>query len=222
MACHQSFVCTSSDGAWPVTVIDLGFGGFKIRSESSVGERGELLHMRRVATDLTKKLGGSYTTGVVVRVAWTKSDESGWETGLYLPAAPGSMRIRWFRELLSELGLDETQVFSKRENRRHICRLPATFTTYDRSPTEGMLLDLSSGGGLLATREPMKLGESGSFSVLWGVRRLQVRVSVVGVRANTGPDPGLGWQHSVRFEEPIEESQARILAKWLEELAIDA
>lgn len=205
-----------------MTVTDLGFGGFKIRSETSVGERGDLLHMRRVATDLTKKLGGSYTTGVVVRVAWSKADESGWETGLYLPAAPGSMRIRWFRELLSELGLDETQVFSKRESRRHLCRLPATFRCASEESFEGMLLDLSSGGGLLATRESMKLGDSGILSVLWGVKRLEMNVSVVGVRVDAASNQGLGWHQSVRFEEPMGESQAKVLAQWLEELAIDA
>ena len=124
VACHQSFVCTRGEESFPLTVVDVGFGGFKVQSEHPLGERGDLLHLRRVATDFRRHLTGPYTTGLMVSVAWVKACEDGtYEAGFYLPQAPGSMRINWFRELLSELGMNEREVFSKRASRRHRCRL---------------------------------------------------------------------------------------------------
>jgi hypothetical protein len=219
LACHQSFVCSSGKLSWPVTVVDLGFGGFKVRSAVSLGKRGDLLHLRRVCADHIKKLGGSYTTGLMARVAWSKRDDDGYETGLYLPEAPGSMRIRWYKELLQELDLDETEIFSKRSTRRRRCRLPATISTGALPSATGMVFDLSAGGALFAAPAPAMLGSSGHLDVQWGVKRLNVEISVVGVRPSDANELDLRFLHSLKFEEPMSQASETTLYRWLEELA---
>jgi hypothetical protein len=221
MACHQVFLCSNGKESCPVTVVDLGFGGFKIRSEQSVGKRGDLLHLLRQTGDVLKKLGGSYSIGLVVRVAWTRRDEDGWETGLYLPDAPGSMRIRWFKELLRELDLDETEVFSKRSTRRHRCRLPAQLTAGFMLPTPGMLLDLSPGGGLFASSQAALLGTAGQLQVQWGAKTLGCQVTVVGVRPAEPRELEHRVLHSLKFEEPMDTAAEAVLCRWLEELALN-
>lgn len=219
LACHQSFECTSGKVKFPVTVVDLGFGGFKIRSSICVGKRGDLLHLTRVSNDLVKKLGGSYTTGVMVKVAWTKKDEHGWESGLYLPEAPGSMRIRWFKELLKELDMDETEIFSKRSTRRHRCRLPASISTGALPAASGMVFDLSSGGALFAAPAPAMLGSCGTLEVQWGPRILRAEIAVVGVRPSEAQEIDLRFLHSLKFEEPMGREAESLLYSWLDELA---
>lgn len=219
LACHQSFVCSNGKLTIPVTVVDLGFGGFKIRSASSVGKRGDNLHLRRISTDHIKKLGGSYTTGLMVRVAWAKRDEDGWETGLYLPEAPGSMRIRWFKELLQELDLDETEIFSKRSTRRRRCRLPAVISTGALPSVTGMVFDISAGGALFAAPAPAMLGSCGSLDVQWGPKKLHVEISVVGIRPSEANELDLRFLHSLKFEEPMDKANETLLYRWLEELA---
>lgn len=218
LACHQSFLCSSGKESWPVTVVDIGFGGFKIRSSGPVGKRGDLLHLRRLSSDHTKQLGGSYTTGLMVRVAWTKRDEDGWESGLYLPEAPGSMRIRWFKELLKELRMDETEIFTKRNNRRHRCRLPATISTGALPMASGMVFDLSSGGAMFAAPAPGMLGACGQLEVVWGPRTLRTEVSIVGIRPAEANEIELRFLHSLRFEE-MDKATETLLYRWLEELA---
>jgi hypothetical protein len=200
-------------------VVDLGFGGFKIRSATSVGKRGDLLHLRRLSDDHVKKLGGSYTTGMMVRVAWTRKDEDGWESGLYLPDAPGSMRIRWFKELLTELQIDEKEIFSKRHTRRHRCRLPATISTGALPAASGLIFDLSSGGALFAAPAPGMLGSCGQLEVRWGTRTLKTEISIVGIRPAEASELELRFLHSLKFEEPLKKDAESLLFRWLEELA---
>ena len=219
LACHQSFLCCSGELKLPVTVVDLGFGGFKIRSTVSVGKRGDLLHLRRLSDDHVKHLGSSYTTGLMVRVAWTKRDEDGWESGLYLPEAPGSMRIRWFKELLQELRMDETEIFSKRNTRRHRCRLPATISTGALPSVSGMIFDLSSGGALLAAPVPGMLGSCGTLQVQWGPKKLETEISIVGIRPAEASELELRFLHSLKFSEPMEKTAESLLYRWLAELA---
>lgn len=219
LACHQSFMCTTSSESFPVTVVDIGFGGFKVRSDKPLGKRGDLLHLRRLSADHERKLGGSYTTGLMVRVAWAKTDEDGWETGLSLPEAPGSMRIRWFKELLQELHLDETEIFSKRATRRHRCRLPALISTGALPSVSGMALDLSSGGALFAAPAPAMLGSCGLFEVTWGAKVLKLEVSVVGVRPSEATELEYRFLHSLRFEDGMDEATEKLLHRFLRELA---
>ena len=219
LACHQNFLCTSSSESFPVTVVDIGFGGFKVRSAAPLGKRGDLLHLRRLSAEHERKLGGSYTTGLMVRVAWTKKDEDGWESGLSLPEAPGSMRIRWFKELLDELQLDETEIFSKRATRRHRCRLPATISTGALPSVSGMALDLSSGGALFAAPAPAMLGSCGYFEVTWGAKMLKLEVSVVGVRPAEATEIEHRFLHSLRFEDSMDEGTEKLLHRFLRELA---
>ena len=219
LACHQSFLCTRGGESFPVIVVDVGFGGFKVRSSAPLGKRGELLHLRRLSEDHTKKLGGSYTTGLMVRVAWTKHDEDGWESGLSLPEAPGSMRIRWFKELLEELRLDETEIFSKRSARRHRCRLPATIATGALPSVSGMVFDLSSGGVLFAAPAPAMLGSCGELQVTWGAKVLKAEVSVVGVRPAEASELELRFLHSLRFEDGMDEATEKLLHRFIGELA---
>lgn len=219
IACHQAFLGTKGENTFPLTVTDVGFGGFKILSEQHPGERGELLHLRRVPTDFQRHLGGVYSTGVMVRVAWVKRlAEGGYEAGLYLPQAPGTMRISWFRELLSELGMDEKDVFSKRHSRRHRCRLPATIGAGPVPPCDGLMLDLSLGGGLFGCGKAAPLGESVELSVVWGRHKLTTRAAILGVRQNTLDEGGGRWLHSLKFEGLDKKSEGVLLA-WLEELA---
>lgn len=219
LACHQSFLCTRGGESFPVIVVDVGFGGFKVRSSAPLGKRGELLHLRRLSEDHTKKLGGSYTTGLMVRVAWTKHDEDGWESGLSLPEAPGSMRIRWFKELLEELRLDETEIFSKRSARRHRCRLPATIATGALPSVSGTVFDLSSGGVLFAAPAPAMLGSCGELQVTWGAKVLKAEVSVVGVRPAEANELELRFLHSLRFEDGMDEATEKLLHRFIGELA---
>ena len=219
MACHQAFVCTRGEKSFPITVIDVGFGGFKVISEEPLGERGDLLHIRRVSTDFRRHLTGAYTTGLMVRIAWTKQDGSSYESGLHLPKAPGSMRIIWFRELLSELGMDEKAVFTKRKTRRFRCRLPAVLKGELVPAQDGTLLDLSSGGGLFGSTEACSMGDSGEFEITWGKRSLKTAVDVVGVRRNDSGDGGVTWLNSVKFKEELSKPQERVLFGWLEELS---
>lgn len=219
LACHQNFLCTRGGESFPVIVVDVGFGGFKVRSSAPLGKRGELLHLRRLSEDHTKKLGGSYTTGLMVRVAWTKHDEDGWESGLSLPEAPGSMRIRWFKELLEELRLDETEIFSKRSARRHRCRLPATIATGALPSVSGMVFDLSSGGVLFAAPAPAMLGSCGELQVTWGAKVLKAEVSVVGVRPAEASELELRFLHSLRFEDGMDEATEKLLHRFIGELA---
>ena len=218
MACHQAFICTRGEDSFPITVIDVGFGGFKVVSDDPLGERGDLLHIRRVSTDFKRHLTGAYTTGLMVRVAWTKKDGAGYESGLHLPEAPGSMRISWFRELLSELGLDEKAVFTKRNTRRFRCRLPAKLNGGSGPSQEGTLLDLSSGGGLFGSLKACSMGETGELEITWGKRSLKTTINVVGVRSSDydGSNP---WLNSVKFQEELSKAQERILYGWLEELS---
>lgn len=220
MACHQSFVCTRGKESFPLTVVDVGFGGFKVQSEVSPGERGELLHLRRVATDFRRHLTGAYTTGLMVRVAWVKKcEEGGYEAGLYLPQAPGSMRISWFKELLSELGMDEKEVFSKRVSRRHRCSLPASIRFGSTPEQQGVVQDLSPGGALFAAAKAAPMGEQVEFRVVWGRKALVLKATVVGVRPSEAHQGGPSWLHSLKFEAELDKKQERILYGWLEELA---
>lgn len=217
VACHQSFQATRSDSSFPLTVVDVGFGGFRVVCQEFPGERGSLLHLRRLATDFRRHLTGAYTTGLMVRVAWVKRTEEGFEAGLHLPQAPGTMRINWFRELLQEMGFDERTVFTQRNNRRHRCRLPAVLELQSFPASDGLLLDLSSGGGLYGTEKAAAMGSEGRLSVKWGSKEFQIQVTVVGVRSN--PHEGPRWLHSVKFCHELSKSQERILYHWLEELA---
>jgi PilZ domain len=219
MACHQAFVCTRGGESFPLTVIDVGFGGFKVISENFIGERGDLLHLRRVVTDFRRHMTGAYTTGLMVRVAWSKKDEVGFEAGLYLPEAPGSMRINWFRELLGELGLKENAVFTQRHSRRHRCKLPATIRQGFLPVQEGFLLDLSPGGGLFSATKAAPMGDTVQMTVQWGRGEMNVAASVVGVRATDAEGTGQRWLHSLKFHEPLSKGQERTLYTWLEELA---
>lgn len=200
-------------------VVDVGFGGFKVRSERSLGKRGDLLHLRRLSAEHDRKLGGSYTTGVMVRVAWSRQDEQGWECGLSLPEAPGSMRIRWFKELVAELRLDERELFSKRSTRRHRCRLPATISTGALPSVSGMVLDLSAGGALFAAPAPAMLGSSGELQLRWGVKVLAAEVSVVGVRPAEATEIELRFLHSLRFADGMDEATETLLHRFISELA---
>lgn len=219
LACHQSFLCSNGKLSFPVTVVDIGFGGFKIRSSVSAGQRGDLLHLTRQADHHVKKLGGSYTTGVMVKIAWTKRDEDGWESGLSLPEMPGSMRIRWFKELLKELNMDETEIFSKRSTRRYRCRLPASISVGALPDASGMVFDLSIGGALFAAPAPAMLGSSGALKVVWGAGTLEAPVSVVGIRPSEARELDLRYLHSLKFEEPLEKGTEKLLCRWLEELS---
>lgn len=219
MACHQAFLCTKGEVSFPLTVIDVGFGGFKVMSEHPIGKRGDLLHLRRVATDFKRHLTGAYTTGLMVRVAWAKESDGHFEAGLHLPEAPGSMRISWFRELLSEMGFDEKAVFTQRHNRRHRCRLPSEFSVQGRPVQGGLLLDLSSGGGMFGAAKAANMGDQGRLSARWGSKELLLDVTVVGLRANNIDEAGPRWLHSVKFEENFGKAQESILYAWLEELA---
>lgn len=213
MACHQEFLCSKGGECTPVTVLDVGFGGFRVRSNQPLGKRGDLLHLRRVATDFRRHMTGAYTTGMMARVAWVRPDEDGWQAGLYLPEAPGSMRISWFRELLKELDMDEKSVFSQRATRRHRCRLPGRITT-DSRYLSGTALDLSAGGGLFSAEQSLAMGTEGEFSVTWGNKTLKIRAEVVGVRAAK-----TGWLHSLKFEESPGAQVESLLYRWLDELA---
>lgn len=219
MACHQEFVCTRGKESHDITVVDVGFGGFRVRSQRSLGERGTLHHLRRLPTDFRKHLTGSYGNGLMVKVAWEKQDEQGFEVGLSVPEAPGSMRIEWFRELLREFGLDEQGVFSQRNSRRHRCRLPALLTLGESSELRGTLLDLSQGGGLLGLEHRAQLGSEGELAVKWGVKTLRLRVTVVGVRDNRISAQGPPCWHSLKFREPIPECSEDLLKDWLMELS---
>lgn len=218
VACHQRFQATRGELSFPVTVMDVGFGGFKVCSEEAPGERGDLLHLRRLSTDFRRHLTGAYTTGLMVRVAWVKKTEDGFEAGLHLPQAPGSMRISWFRELLKEMGFDEKTVFTQRNNRRHRCRLPSELALKGSPDMEGMLLDLSSGGCLFGGVRAATMGSEGLLSARWGSKELKVEVTVVGVRSNTH-DEGPRWLHSLKFRGELSKPQEQVLFKWLDELA---
>lgn len=219
MACQQAFVCTKGEESFPLTVLDVGFGGFKVLTEHPVGERGDLLHLRRVSTDFRRHLTGAYTTGLMVRVAWTKRDGEYYESGLHLPEAPGSMRISWFKELLSELGLSEKEVFTQRNTRRHRCHLPARLTCGPVPEHQGTLLDLSPGGCLFGSNVAAPMGKVAELSVVWGVKELSLSVEVVGVRPNNVEEMGSKWLHSLKFQGELSRSQEKILYSWLEELA---
>lgn len=219
LACHQSFLCCNGTLSFPVTVVDIGFGGFKIRSSIAAGQRGDLLHLTRQTSDYGKKLGGSYTTGIMVKVAWSKKDEDGWESGLCLPEVPGSMRIRWFQELLKELDMDESEIFSKRSTRRHRCRLPASISTGALPAATGMVFDLSLGGALFGAPAPAMLGSAGTLQVQWGTGSLQTAVTVVGIRPAEASELELRFLHSLSFDEPLSQATETRLCRWLEELA---
>ena len=219
MACHQEFVCTKGKESHKITVVDVGFGGFRVRSQRSLGERGTLHHLRRLPTDFRRHLTGSYGTGLMVKVAWEKRDAQGFEVGLAVPEAPGSMRIEWFRELLREFGLDEQGVFSQRNSRRHRCRLPATLLVGENSELTGTMLDLSEGGGLLGLEHPVRLGAEGQLTVKWGVKTLVLGVSVVGVRENRISNGGPPCWHSLKFQEPLGALAEELLMDWLQELS---
>ncbi len=219
IACHQEFICTRAGEAFPVVVVDVGFGGFRVTSKQSLGKRGDILHLRRVATDFQRHLTGAYTTGLMVRVAWVKELEGSFEAGLYLPEAPGTMRISWFKELLKELGFDEKAVFSKRSTRRFRCRLPGELTCGPLPGGSGTVLDLSPGGGLFGAGKAAPMGVKASLHVRWGEEELELPVTVLGVRANALESQGGRWLHSLRFEENLSKRQERILYAWLEELA---
>lgn len=219
IACHQQFLGTRGKESFPLTVIDVGFGGFKMVSDRHPGERGELLHLRRVSTDYQRHLGGVYTTGIMVRVAWVKTlGDGGYEAGLHLPQAPGTMRISWFKELLSELGMDEKEVFSKRNSRRHRCQLPATLEQGSMPACEGLVLDLSQGGALFGCARAVAMGENVKLSVVWGRQTLDAEAVVLGVRQNSTGGGGGRWLHSLRFE-PLEKKAEVVLSGWIEELA---
>ena len=218
VACHQSFQATRGKESFPLTVVDVGFGGFRVVSEQSVGKRGDLLHLRRLATDYRRHLTGAYTTGLMVRVAWVKPTEEGFEAGLHLPQAPGTMRISWFRELLQEMGFDERTVFTQRNQRRHRCHLPSELRLEGFPVSTGLLLDLSSGGGLFGAEKSCLMGCDGTLSVTWGSRRLEIETNVVGVRSNPLKQ-GPRWLHSLKFAGPLNRDQEKILYGWLEELA---
>ncbi|MFA5505062.1 MAG: PilZ domain-containing protein [Vulcanimicrobiota bacterium] len=218
VACQQLFEATCQDRSFKVTVVDVGFGGFRVWTEQSPGERGDLLHLRRLVTDFSRHLTGAYTTGLMVKVAWVKKTAEGYEAGLHLPQAPGSMRISWFRELLQEMGFDEKTVFTQRSNRRHRCRLPAELALEAFPRSQGLVLDLSSGGGLFAAARAATMGAEGLLSVQWGSRELKVEVAVVGLRSHThGEDPR--WLHSLKFAEELSRPQEQVLYQWLDELA---
>lgn len=216
IACHQTFVATRSGESFELTVLDVGFGGFRVISDHPLGERGDLLHMRRLATDFGRHLGTAYTTGLMVRVAWSCVREGHYEAGLHLPEAPGSMRIGWFKELLDEMGFDEETIFSKRESRRFRCRLPGSLFDHD-----GMLLDLSAGGGLFGADQSLALGDEGELTAVWGQRRLSLPVEVVGVRPGTEAT-GPAWLMSLRFAAGLTKAQEKALHSWLEELSDEA
>lgn len=220
IACHQSFIGTRDGVSFPLTVVDVGFGGFKVISDREPGPKGALVHLRRVANDFQRHLTPAYTTGVMVKVAWVRPHpEGGFEAGLYLPQAPGSMRISWFKELLAELGMDEKSVFSQRHSRRHRCRLPAGIA-YGQVPSqEGLMLDLSSGGGLFGAAKAAPMGEWVQLSVTWGRHRVDLKAEVVGVRQNLLDEGGGKWLHSLKFQEELPKKVERILLSWLEELA---
>lgn len=222
MACHQLFECTGAGLTFPVTVVDVGFGGFRIVSEHSLGERGDLLHLRRISTDFGRHLTGAYTTGLMVKVAWVRQEGNSYEAGLHLPEAPGSMRISWFRELLKEMGMSESAIFSKRGTRRHRCRLPAQLTCGKLPVLHGLLLDLSMGGGLFGGAKASPMGDDAQFCVRWGAKELLVPVSIVGVRVNTLEEAGPKWLHSIKFEKEFTKTQQRVLYAWLDELAGNA
>lgn len=219
MACHQEFLGTREGSTFPLTVIDVGFGGFKVMSEHALGKRGDLLHMRRVATDFQRHLSGVYTTGIMARVAWCKERGNHYEAGLYLPEAPGAMRVSWFKELLKEMGFDEKTVFSQRNSRRHLCRLPAELKLVAPPTLGGLLLDLSPGGALFAAERAAGMGELADLSVRWGSQTLTVEASVVGVRANGTESNTPRWHHSLRFADDINKQQEKVLYGWLQELA---
>ena len=218
VACHQCFQATRGELSFPVTVVDVGFGGFRVWAEESPGERGDLLHLRRLSTDFKRHLTGAYTTGLMVRVAWVKKTEDGFEAGLHLPQAPGSMRISWFRELLQEMGFDEKTVFTQRSNRRHRCRLPAELTLKGFPELSGLMLDLSSGGCLFGGTKAATMGSDGILQVRWGSREFKVEVSVVGVRSNPHEE-GPQWLHSLKFCDELSKLQEKMLYRWLDELA---
>lgn len=218
VACHQEFVCTRGKETFPIVVIDVGFGGFKVTSQTSFGERGDILHLRRVATDFQRHLTGAYTTGIMVRVAWVKNCGGTYEAGLYLPEAPGTMRISWFKDLLKELGFDEQAVFTKRSTRRYRCRLPGELTCGPMPTESGSLLDLSPGGGLFGAKKAAPLGVSGKLHVRWGTEEFEVPVAVLGVRAGDSDPLSHSWLHSLKFQEPLSKSQEKVLYRWLEEL----
>ena len=206
-----------------MTVVDVGFGGFRALAEQRVGERGQLLHLRRLSNDFKRHTTGAYTTGIMVRVAWAKESDGVWEVGLYLPEAPGSMRISWFRELLEELGFNEREIFSKRVMRRHRCRLPCKLLgAEDGVPIEGVLLDLSPGGGLFGSSKKSILGQVHDCSVKWGLKELVLKAEVVGLRVNNIDDMGPRWLHSLRFQSDLDKTQEQVLHGWLEELARNA
>lgn len=196
----------------------MGFGGFKVRSASRLGGAGDLLHMRRVSGDATRHLESSYTTGVMVSIVWTKEDRGAWESGLFLVQAPGSMRTRWYKELLAELGLDERDVFSRRATRRGECRLPALLSTSALPSATGLVFDLSAGGALFAGTAAPLLGSTGSLQVTWGADVAHFPVTVVGVRPAEQKDLELKVLHSLKFEATLPKTEERILSRWLEEL----
>lgn len=174
--------------------------------------------MRRLSQDSTRKLESSYTTGIMVRIAWTRKYSGGWESGLYLPEAPGSMRIRWFKELLLELGVDEKEIFSRRASRRGRCRLPAVLSTSALPQASGMVLDLSLGGALFAGTASSILGSSGTIEITWGLDKTLFPVTIVGIRPAEARELEFRYSHSLRFIEPIGTANERVLYRWLEEL----
>lgn len=219
MACHQSFLCSKGGDSHPITVVDVGFGGFRVRADKPLGKRGDLLHLRRISTDFRRHMTGAYTTGMMARVAWVKEDEDGHEAGLYLPEAPGSMRISWFRELLKELDLDEKSVFSQRTARRHRCKLPGSIAVDGQVTQNGTVFDLSAGGGLFGTTKAATMGAEGDFEVVWGAKTLRLRAEVVGVRQGPLFGQGPGWLHSLKFQEELPKEAEQILYRWLDELS---
>lgn len=219
IACQQQFLATRGKESFPLTVVDVGFGGFRVLSDDPLGERGTLLHIRRLPNDFRRHLTGAYTSGLMVKVAWVKASEGQFEAGLSVPETPGSMRLNWYRELLGELGFDEKTVFSKRASRRHRCRLPAELRCGELPPQKGILLDMSSGGALFGEGKAAPMGTPATLAVEWGRERLELGVGVVGVRTNTLDDSVPRWLHSLKFEEGMSQGQEKILFRWLEDLA---
>jgi hypothetical protein len=121
--------------------------------------------------------------------------------------------------LLQELQMDETEIFSKRNTRRHRCRLPATICTGALPSVSGMIFDLSSGGALFASPVPGMLGSSGTLRVQWGARTLEAEISIVGIRPAEATELEFRFLHSLKFEEPMPKATESLLYRWLAELA---
>ncbi len=207
-------------------MVDVSFGGFKVLAPRCLGPRGGFLHLRRVAADFRRHMSSAYTTGIMVKVAWSKpssQDSRLYEAGLTLAEVPGSMTLGWYRELLTELGLDEATIFSRRSHRRFRCRLPAVLSFEGgEAPREisGTLLDLSSGGALLATPQTARIGCEVILSATWGAETLVAPGKVVGVRKSEEVgSPEELWWHSLTFDEGLEPNAGHLLSKWLGEFS---